>query len=153
MTFLDRFTTAHVARDVDGLLDCFTDDIDYRDLFFGNFHGRAALRELFARTFRESSAHTWTITRSVAGPGSLVAEWKFDFTISDAVAAGAGSRLAFPGVSWFDLRGDRCVRYREFFDRTATLHAQGIAPGTVARIVARRSEVRVLQPGSAMLPS
>src|SRR5688500_10430753 len=124
MTFLDRFTTAHVARDLEGPLDCFTDDVDYRDLFFGDFHRRDGLRDLFTRTFHESSAHSWTITRSVTGPASVVAEWKFDFTISDAVASGAGRRLAFPGVSWFDLRGDRCCRYHEFFDRTATLHAQ-----------------------------
>lgn len=151
MTFLDRFTAAHVARDLDGLLDCFTDDVDYRDLFFGDFRGRGGLRDLFTRTFQDSAAHVWRITRSVPGPDSVVAEWEFDFTISDAVASGAGVRLAFPGVSWFDLRGDRCVRYREFFDRTATLHAQGIAPGTVARIVAQRSEVRILPPESAML--
>lgn len=148
-TFTGRFTSAHIARDVDGLLELFTDDVDYRDIFFGDFLGRPALRHLFERTFREAAAHTWSVTRSMATADAIVAEWYFDFTISDAVQAGAGRRLAFPGVSWFEMRGDRCCRYREFFDRAATLHAQGIVPATVAKIVARRSEVRVLEPEPA----
>ncbi len=60
--------------------------------------------------------------------------------------SGGGRRLLLPGVSWLELRGGRCCRYREFFDRAATLHAQGIEPARVAAIVARRSTVRVLDP-------
>jgi limonene-1,2-epoxide hydrolase len=136
--------TAHNARDLDAAVACFTDDVDYRDIFFGDFRGRQALRGMLERTFAESAQHEWTVLRTVASAESIVAEWEFDYTVSDTVPSGGGRRLILPGVSWFDLRGDRCFRYREFFDRAATLHAQGIAPEQVAKIVARRSEVRVV---------
>ncbi|MBA3744155.1 nuclear transport factor 2 family protein [Sporichthya sp.] len=152
-TLVHRFLTAHNGRDLEAVLDCFTDDVDYRDLFFGDFHGRDALRAMFERTFVESAEHYWTVTRAVATPDAIVAEWEFDYTVADSVPSGGGTRLLLPGVSWLELRGGRCFRYREFFDRAATLHAQGIAPAKVAAIVARRSTVRILQPESAMLPS
>jgi hypothetical protein len=143
-TLVHRYLTAHNARDLDTAVDCFTDDVDYQDIFFGDFHGRDALRGMLARTFDESAQHVWTVTRTLAGAEAIVAEWEFDYTVSDAVPSGGGRRLLLPGVSWFELRGDRCCRYREFFDRAATLHAQGIAPEKVATIVARRSTVRIL---------
>jgi len=148
-TLVHRFLAAHNARNVDAVLDCFTDDVDYSDIFFGNFTGREALRGMFERTFRSSAEHTWTVIRTLASAAEIVAEWEFDYTVSDAVPSGGGRRLLLPGVSWLDLRGDRCCRYREFFDRAATLHAQGIEPSTVAAIVARRSTVRVLGPEPA----
>jgi steroid delta-isomerase-like uncharacterized protein len=145
-TFVHHCTAAHNARDLDAVLDCFTDDVDYRDIFYGDFLGRDALRGLFERMFAEAAAHTWTVTRTLAGPGAIVAEWEFDYTVSDSVPSGSGRRMVFPGVSWFELRGEKCFRYREFFDRAATLHRQGIAPQRVAAIVARRNEIRVLDP-------
>lgn len=147
-SFLDAYTSAHNARDVAGALACFTEDVDYRDIFFGDCHGHCELGAMLTRTFAESSAHTWTITRSLVTAESIVAEWTFDYTVSDAVPSGAGRRLVFPGLSWFEMRGERCFRYREFFDRAATLHAQGVPATVVGKIVARRSEVRVLEPSA-----
>ncbi|HUR74772.1 MAG TPA: nuclear transport factor 2 family protein [Sporichthya sp.] len=156
-TLVHRFLAAHNARDVEAVLDCFTDDVDYRDIFFGDFCGRDALRGMFERTFVESSEHRWTLTRTVQTPDAVVAEWEFDYTVADSVPSGGGTRLRLPGVSWLELRGGRCFRYREFFDRAATLHAQGIPPAKVAAIVARRSTVDILRPstvpGSVMLGS
>jgi ketosteroid isomerase-like protein len=148
-TLMHRFLTAHNTRDLEGVLDCFTDDIDYRDIFYGDFVGHDALRDMFSRTFAESAVHIWTVTRTLSTPQALVAEWEFDYTVSDSVPSGGGRRLILPGVSWLELRDGRCCRYREFFDRAATLHAQGIAPEKVAAIVARRSTVRILDAASA----
>lgn len=149
-TLMHRFLTAHNSRDLDAVLDCFSDDVDYRDIFYGDFVGRDALRGMFARTFAESAVHVWTITRTLSTPDALAAEWEFDYTVSEAVPSGAGRRLILPGVSWLDLRDGRCFRYREFFDRAATLHAQGIAPEQVAAIVARRSTVRTVAEPAAV---
>jgi steroid delta-isomerase-like uncharacterized protein len=145
-TLVHRFLAAHNDRDLTAVLDCFTDDIDYRDIFYGDFVGRDAVRELFERMFAESAVHIWTITRTLGTPEAIVAEWEFDYTISETVPSGGGRRLLIPGVSWFELREGRCFRYREFFDRAATLHAQGIPAERVAAIVARRSTVRVIEP-------
>jgi ketosteroid isomerase-like protein len=143
-TLMHRLLTAHNNRDLDGVLDCFTDDVDYRDIFYGEFVGRDAVGGLFSRTFAESAVHVWTVTRTLSTPDAVVAEWEFDYTVADGVRSGGGRRLLLPGVSWLELRDGRCFRYREFFDRAATLHAQGIAPEKVAAIVGRRSTVRVL---------
>lgn len=148
-TLVHRFLAAHNARNLDAILECFTDDVDYSDIFFGDFTGREALGGMFERTFRESAAHTWTLVRTIASTEAIVAEWEFDYTVSDSVPSGGGRRLLLPGVSWFGLRGDRCCRYREFFDRAAALHAQGIEPSAVAAVVARRSTVRILDPEPA----
>ena len=152
-SLLRRFLTAHNARDLDAVLDCFTDDVDYRDIFYGAFSGRDALRGMFERTFADSADSRWTVTRMVETPAEVVVEWRFEYAVSASVPAGGGARLSLPGVSWLELRDGRCFRYREFFDRAATLHAQGVPPEAVAKIVARRSEVRILAPGSAMLRS
>jgi len=48
-----RFAAAVTARDVDQVLDCFTPDAIYTDLFYGQFRDRAGLRALFERMFTE----------------------------------------------------------------------------------------------------
>jgi steroid delta-isomerase-like uncharacterized protein len=145
-TLVERFFAAHNVRDLAAALDCFADDITYRDIFYGDQCGKDALRALFERMYAEAAAHHWTLTRTLVTPEAIVAEWEFDFTVSDSVPSGGGRRLILPGVSWFELRDDRCFRYSEFFDRAAALHAQGIDPGKVAAMVARRSTVRVIEP-------
>ena len=147
-SFLDALTTAHNGGDIGAVLACFTDDVDYRDIFFGDCRGHEQLAAMLTRTFAESARHTWTITRSLATAEAIVAEWDFDYTIAASIPFGDGRRLAFPAMSWFEMRGERCFRYREFFDRTATLHLQGIPADKVATIVARRSTVRILEPSA-----
>lgn len=150
-TVAHRFARAFNTRDVEQLLGVFTPDAVYDDLFYGRFAGHAGLRELFVRMYSEGSHHEWAMTRVVEGDGLTIGEWRFEFTVSDAVAHGAGRTLRFPGVSVFETRGGRCHAYREYFDRTAALFAVGIRPGAVAGIVARRPSVQVSLPEAITL--
>ncbi|WP_028921546.1 nuclear transport factor 2 family protein [Pseudonocardia acaciae] len=150
-TVAHRFATAFNTRDVERLVKVFTPDIAYHDLFYGVFEGHAGLRELFTRMYAEGTHHEWTMTRVATGEHSTIGEWRFEFTLSDAVPHGAGRTLRFPGVSVFETRGDRCHTYREYFDRTAALLAVGIAPGSVAGIVRRRPTIEVAMPESGTL--
>jgi limonene-1,2-epoxide hydrolase len=152
LSIAHRFTEAFNARDVDRLVELFTPDAIYHDLFYGAWTGHAGLRALFARMYAEGSRHEWTVTSVAAGPGCTLGEWDFELTLSDAVASGAGRTLRFAGVSVFETRDGRCHTYREHFDRAAALLAVGIAPDTVARIVRRRPSVRVTLPASVSVP-
>lgn len=138
-----RFAAAFNTRHVDQVLDCFSPDASYHDLFYGRFSGRVELRRLFERMYAEGEHHVWTMTRVVENPVCTVGEWHFTFTVSGSVPQGGGRRLSFHGVSVFETRGGRCHTYREYFDRAAALLAVGISPATVARITTRRPSVEV----------
>jgi len=118
---------------VDQVLDCFTPDAIYTDLFYGQFRDRAGLRALFERMFTEGEAHEWMRTRVVEQPDCTIGEWSFAFTVSAVVPASRGRTLSFRGISVFETRGGLCHTYRECFDRGAALFALGIPPHTVWR--------------------
>jgi ketosteroid isomerase-like protein len=142
-----RFATAFGTRVVDRVLECFTPDAVYNDLFYGRFTGQAELRGMFERMYAEGDHHEWTMTRVVSTPACTVGEWHFAFTVSARVPRSSGRRLAFAGVSVFETRAGRCHAYREYFDRTAALRALGISPAVIDRITARRPSVEVTGSG------
>jgi limonene-1,2-epoxide hydrolase len=143
-TVAHRFAAAFNTRDVERVIDVFTPDVAYSDLFYGAHHGHDELRDLFRRMYSEGSHHEWTMTTVAVGPQATIGEWRFEFTVSDAVPHGTGRTLRFGGVSVFATRGQRCHTYREYFDRTAALLAVGIAPASVARIASRRPTIEVI---------
>ncbi|MGH3841293.1 MAG: nuclear transport factor 2 family protein [Pseudonocardiaceae bacterium] len=143
-TVAHRFAAAFNTRDVDQVLACFTPDVSYRDLYYGEAAGHDQARRLFERMYAEGHHHTWTMTCVAENPDWTIGEWTFTFTVSDAVPQSAGRTLRYHGVSVFETRQGRCHTYREHFDRTATLLALGIRPGAVARIVLRRPSVEVI---------
>jgi ketosteroid isomerase-like protein len=141
-----RFARAFNTRDVNQVLEVFTEDAVYNDLFYGRFQHHAGLRELFDRMYSEGTQHEWSMTQVAQSAGCTIGQWRFAFTISDAAPRGAGRILRFPGVSVFETRAGRCHTYSEYFDRTAALLAVGIAPDAVARIVAHRPSVEMSLP-------
>jgi len=144
-----RFAAAFNTRNVETVLDCFTPDARYLDLFYGTFSDRSGLRGLFERMYAEGDQHEWMMTRVVVNPVCTIGEWRFTFTVSSAVARSSGRRLTFRGVSIFETRAGRCHTYREYFDRGAALLALGISPSAVARIAEGRPSVEVTGPGLA----
>jgi len=144
-----RFAAAFNTRDVDRVLNCFTSDATYNDLFYGRFSGRPGLRKLFERMYSEGDHHEWTMTRVVDNPARTIGEWCFTFTVSATVSQSSGRTLSFHGVSIFETRAGCCHTYREYFDRGAALLALGISPAAVARITTRRPSVEVTAPGPA----
>ena len=148
LSIAHRFTEAFNARDIERIVELFTPDATYHDLFYGAWTGQVGLRALFARMYAEGSRHEWTMTAVAVGPRYTFGEWDFALTVSAAVPSGAGRTLRFAGVSVFETRDGRCHTYREHFDRAAALLGVGISPGAVARIVRRRPSVRVTLPES-----
>jgi ketosteroid isomerase-like protein len=142
-----RFAAAFNTRDIERVLDCFTTDAVYHDLFYGRFSGREGLRRLFERMYSEGEHHQWRMTGVVDAPACTIGEWRFTFTVSAAVPGSSGRTLAFRGVSIFETQAGLCRTYREYFDRGAALLGLGISPATVARISAQQPSVEVTAPG------
>jgi len=139
MTVAQQFAEAFNRRDMDVILGCFTPDATYHDQFYGQFRGHDGLRKLFDRMFNESAGHEWTIDRAVEDTdgGLVLAEWTFDFVVSDAVPRSAGVHLRFRGASVFELEGGRCRAYREYFDKGANLVRLGFEPESLWRTLSR----------------
>lgn len=138
MNLVERFADAFNRRDVEGLLACFTEDATYRDLFYGPHAGRAALRGMFERMFREGQDYRWQMETIVTEDRRAAAEWTFSYTATAAVPRSEGRRVRFSGMSVFDLDGGRIRAYREYADTGTALLQLGFAPESLARVLARR---------------
>jgi ketosteroid isomerase-like protein len=53
MSIVRDFERAFNRREVNALLDCFTEDARYYDNFYGAHSGQARLRKMFERMFHE----------------------------------------------------------------------------------------------------
>jgi steroid delta-isomerase-like uncharacterized protein len=140
VNLVERFAEAFNRRDVDGLLDCFTADATYRDLFYGPHGGQAALRGMFERMFHEGRDYHWSMDVIVMDEGRAAAEWTFAYTASAAVLRSAGRRVRFSGMSLFELQGGRIHAYREYANTGAALLQLGFAPESIAKVLRRGLE-------------
>jgi len=138
MSIVRDFEKAFNRQDVDGLLACFTEGGSYVDTFFGAHTGRPALREMFARMFREGRDYAWVMDVVVESPTTAAAEWTFGYVVSDAIPRSAGRRVHFRGMSVFELEHGRIARYREYFDEGVVLLQLGFKPESIAKVLGRR---------------
>ena len=133
-----RFEAAFNAQDVDALVACFTDGATYTDTFFGPHTGHPALREMFARMFREGRDYAWRMEVVVEDARHAAAEWSFGYVATDAVPRSAGRKVAFRGMSLFALDRGRIADYLEYFDEGLALLQLGFAPESLAKVLRRR---------------
>ena len=138
MGLVRDFAKAFNARDVNGLLACFTERASYTDNFYGEHSGRDGLRAMFERMFREGRDYLWRMDAVVETPTSAAAEWTFSYVVTDAVPRSAGRQVRFRGMSIFELEGGRIVRYREYFDTGVALLQLGFTPEAVGKVLGRR---------------
>jgi len=138
MGLVRDFAKAFNARDVNGLLACFTERASYTDNFYGEHSGRDGLRAMFERMFREGRDYLWRMDAVVETPTSAAAEWTFSYVVTDAVPRSAGRQVRFRGMSIFELEGGRIARYREYFDTGVALLQLGFTPEAVGKVLGRR---------------
>jgi steroid delta-isomerase-like uncharacterized protein len=112
MGVVHDFAKAFNAREVDGLLACFTERASYTDNFYGEHVGRDHLRAMFERMFHEGRDYAWRMDTVVETPATAAAEWAFAYVVTDAVPRSAGRQIGFRGMSLFELEGGRIARYR-----------------------------------------
>jgi steroid delta-isomerase-like uncharacterized protein len=145
VNLVDRFAKAFNAQDLDGLLECFTPDATYRDVFWGPHAGQAALRGMFERMFREGRDYHWSMDVVVMDERRAAAEWTFSYTASAAVPRSEGRRVRFKGMGIFELSGGepgdrRICAYREYANTGAALLQLGFAPESIAKVLRRGLE-------------
>jgi steroid delta-isomerase-like uncharacterized protein len=138
MGLVQDFAKAFNARDVNGLLACFTERASYTDNFYGEHSGRDGLRAMFERMFREGRDYLWRMDAVVETPTSAAAEWTFSYVVTDAVPRSAARQVRFRGMSIFELEGGRIARYREYFDTGVALLQLGFTPEAVGKVLGRR---------------
>lgn len=138
MSIVRDFERAFNRQDVSALLDCFTEDASYHDNFFGPHAGRARLRGMFERMFREGRDYAWTMDSVVESPALAAAEWTFSYVVTEAIPQSAGRKIRFRGMSLFELRDGKVQAYREYFDTGAALLQLGFKPESLAKVLARR---------------
>lgn len=137
MSIVREFERAFSRQDVDGLVACFTERGTYYDTFYGRHAGPAALRAMFERMFSEGKEYLWTMDVLVESATLAAAEWRFGYTVTEAVPRSAGRRIGFRGMSLFELEGGKIRAYREYFDMGAALLQLGFAPEPMARVLER----------------
>lgn len=138
MSVVPEFEKAFNAQDVAGLVACFTEGATYVDTFYGEHTGRAALRAMFERMFREGRDYRWRMDHVVEGAGAAAAEWTFSYVVTEAVPRSAGRPVRFRGMSVFELDEGRIARYRECFDTGVALLQLGFSPESMAKVLRRR---------------
>ncbi|HEU4367951.1 MAG TPA: nuclear transport factor 2 family protein [Methylomirabilota bacterium] len=138
MSIVREFEKAFNRQDVGALVACFTPGATYTDTFLGAHTGTAALRAMFERMFREGRDYAWVMDVVVDGRDTAAAEWTFGYVVSEAIPRSAGRRVAFRGMSLFELEGGRIARYREYFDEGLALLQLGFKPESIARVLGRR---------------
>ncbi len=138
MSIVHAFERAFNRQDVTALLGCFTDDAGYHDTFFGEHSGRAGLRVMFERMFREGRDYAWTMEAVVESATLAAAEWTFSYVVTDAIPRSAGRKVRFRGMSLFELRDGKISAYREYFDTGAALLQLGFKPESLAKVLSRR---------------
>jgi steroid delta-isomerase-like uncharacterized protein len=138
MSIVHRFTDAFNRNDVKGLVDLFTEHGTYDDIFFGLHKGREALREMFERMFREGRDYEWRFDTVVEDGRRAAGEWRFRYTVSEAIPRSAGRPVRFKGMSVFDLEGGKISAYRESADVGVALLQLGFKPEALASVLAKR---------------
>ena len=93
---------------------------------------------MFERMFHEGKGYRWEFTNVVEDARRAAGEWRFSYTVSDAIPRSAGKPVRFKGMSVFDLAGGKIAAYREYADTGVALVQLGFAPEALAKVFRRR---------------
>jgi hypothetical protein len=138
---LARMTQAVCRGDGAAAAECFTPDGTYHDGFYGEFRGRAGIREMIERYFhRDARDFTWGLEDVVSDGRTGYA--RYDFSYVSKLPGAEGRRVGFAGISRCRLADGLIERYDEAFDRGRVLLALGFPPERVAESLARTPGVR-----------
>ncbi len=151
---LGKFTAA-VQGDTGGgaaLAAVFTEDGLYHDVFYGVFQGRAKIAEMLEEHFwAHGEAYRWEMHQPVVSGDIGYAHWTFSFT--SKLAAVAGKRVVWEGMSRFQLKGGLIAHYKEMFDIAIALTQTEFPADRISRIAGKHVErLRAGYAGSQHLP-
>lgn len=133
---LKDFAAAVEVGDGRALAALFTEDGVYDDIFYGEFHGRDAIRDMLEKVFwRDGKDFAWEFLNPVANESTGYAQWLFSYT--STTKHNDGKRVGFDGVGVFHLRDGLIVRYEDHCNAVAPLRDMGVPHEVIDRMAAR----------------
>ena len=122
---LGDFAAAVEAGNGRALAALFTEDGVYEDIFYGEFHGRDAIRDMLEQIFwRDARDFLWEFRSPAAADGIGYASWLFSYT--STTEHNNGKRCGFEGVGVFHLRDGLIARYEDRCNAVAPLRDMGV---------------------------
>lgn len=101
--------TAFNRRDIDGIMEFFTEDSVYHNLPMKPVTGLRAIRELIEYFVNPAQELDWEIL-NIAATGSLVFAERADRFVID------GKKIELPVVGVFEIYEDKISAWRDYFD-------------------------------------
>jgi ketosteroid isomerase-like protein len=150
---LTRFTAAVEGGGGAALAALFTEDGIYHDVFYGAFEGREKIAEMIDDHFwAHGEAYRWIMHEPVVSGDIGYAHWTFSFTSKLPEAAGA--RVAWDGMSRFQLRDGQILHYKEMFDIAIALRQTHFPADRIARVADKHvARLRAGEAGGPHLPA
>jgi ketosteroid isomerase-like protein len=131
---LERMTQAICRGDAEAAAACFGEDGVYRDGFYGEFKGRAAIAEMVRRLFHgNASDFSWALSDVVAEGDVGYASYAFSYT--SKMRGSEGRRAGFSGMCKVRLKDGLIERYEEIFERAQVLARLGFADERIVKSV------------------
>ncbi len=136
---LRRFTAAVEAGDGAALGALFSRDGAYADTFYGVFTGPDAIADMLENHFwRDAEAFFWDMRDALGDGRQGYARWRFGYT--SRLPESAGRKVAFEGMSRFEIEDGLIRRYDEIFSAGEALAQLGMTPERIAKILARNAD-------------
>jgi ketosteroid isomerase-like protein len=115
-----RYIQSYNARDIDGMLDCVTDDVVFENISNAGGSMRLDGKDMM-RQVAELSGNAFTYRRQrlinvVSGAGKAAAEVEFEGKAAVDLPNGvkAGETVKVRGASFFEFRGDLLCRIADY---------------------------------------
>ena len=128
-----EFGAAVEAGEGKRLASLFTRDGVYDDYFFGPHQGHDAIADMVKRFYDGGEQFRWEFFNPLCDGKSGYVQYRFSY-VSRAPES-AGKVVGFEGISRFELRDGKIMRYCEVFDRGGALAAIGFAPERTSKIL------------------
>ena len=135
-TLIERMTQAICRGDGAAAAACFVPDGIYHDGFYGEFRGRAAIRDMVENRFHANARDfSWTLSDAVSDGSMGYA--RYDFSYTSRMPGSVGARVYFAGIAQVRLKDGLISRYGEVFDRGTALAQLNFPPERIAKSLAR----------------
>jgi steroid delta-isomerase-like uncharacterized protein len=115
------------SRDADKVASAFSEDTVYEDVTAGHIsRGRAEVRKWAAGAFEVFENFKMEVVNSSFHNGSGVVEWIWSGT--DKGIHKTGKNFSLRGVSIVEIRKEKIVSYKEFYDWATAMKQLGLLP-------------------------
>lgn len=116
---VERFLAAWAERDIDALVEFFTDDAVYHNVPVAPIHGIDGIRQIFASFLQAFDEVSLDIVNVVAEPDLVCAERVDRFVMGER-------RFELPVNGIFEIRNGKIARFSDYFDLTTFEQSSGL---------------------------